>query len=208
LYIDGFNLYHAVNDLGEPHLKWFDPVKLGTMIIPKQTQTLVKTVYCTAYYPGDQQKKWRHEQYINALAVVGVTTVFGHYIRVPRECESCSDTWQEPNEKETDINLALSIFNDARTDVFDVAYLVTADSDQAATAQFLREHFPKKRLVSVAPPGRNFSTHILANATGKIALTKAHIERCLFPAIVFKEGMSAGRRPREYQPPQGWKPLA
>lgn len=206
MYIDGFNLYHAVNDLREPHLKWLNPVQLGNLIIPKQTETLVKTTYCTAYYPHDTQKRWRHEQYINALCVVGAEPVFGHYIHEPRKCLSCNDTWQKPTEKETDINLALSIFNDARLDVFDVAYLVTADSDQGSTARFLRQCFPEKKLISVAPPERNFSTAILANAAGKIQLNKSQLERSLFGPIVFKEGMRAGRRPREYDPPQGWTP--
>ncbi|KQW22494.1 hypothetical protein ASC80_03670 [Afipia sp. Root123D2] len=208
MYIDGFNLYHSIDDLKIPHLKWLDLVKLGNLIIPKATEKLVRTVYCTAYHPGDSQKRWRHDQYLNALRVVGATPVFGHYIHEPKKCNSCGDKWQQPNEKETDINLALSIFNDARLDVFDTAYLVTADSDQAATAKMLRENFENKKLVTVAPPGRNFSTHILANASARIALNQEHLERCLFSAMVFKEGQPAGRRPREYEPPQGWTPPA
>lgn len=206
VYIDGFNLYHSIDDLKLPFLKWLDLVKLGNLIIPKATETLVKTVYCTAFHPGDSQKRWRHEQYLNALKVAGATSIFGHYIHEPKDCKACGSEWKQPNEKESDINLALSIFNDARLNVFDTAYLITADSDQAATAKMLRECFPGKKLVTVSPPGRNFSTHILANATSSIALNQGHLERCLFSAMVFKEGEKMGRRPREYNPPDGWQP--
>ncbi|MFO1241201.1 MAG: hypothetical protein U1E64_12690 [Sphingomonadaceae bacterium] len=27
VYIDGFNLYHAIDDLGQPHLKWLTYVR-------------------------------------------------------------------------------------------------------------------------------------------------------------------------------------
>lgn len=205
MYIDGFNLYHAISDLGEAHLKWLDLVKLGNLIIPGKTETLVQVTYCTAFYPGDSTKRWRHEQYLNALHVTGVVTLMGHYIHEPRDCHKCGHEWEKPTEKQTDINVALSLFNDARLDVFDTAYLVTADSDQGATAKFLATNFPQKKLVTVAPPNRNFSTSILANAIDKITLNKTHIERCLFGNVVFKEGMRAGRRPREYDPPAGWK---
>lgn len=203
-YIDGFNLYHAIADLNEPFLKWLNLVALMHRIMPTKSETLVGTTYCTAIYPKDTQKQWRHEQYIQALKLVGCSTIRGHYIHENMGCKACGHEWKKPTEKQTDVNLSLALFNDARLDVFDTAYLVTADSDQAATAKFLKANFPTKKLISVSPPGRNFSTHILAYADGKIALTRDTIEHCLFGPIVFKEGEPAGRRPREYDPPNGW----
>jgi hypothetical protein len=204
LYVDGFNLYHAIADLSEPHLKWVNLRSLGELIIPSATEELVRIVFCTAFYPGDSHKRWRHEQYLHALRVVRVDPIQGHYVREDRECFNCGASWKKPTEKETDINLALSLFNDARIGVFETAYLLTADSDQAATARMFSECFPEKRLISVSPPGRGHSVHILKYASAKIALNKEHVERCLFPSIVFAEGMPAGRRPREYEPPNGW----
>lgn len=66
LYIDGFNLYHAIDDLKEPFLKWVNYWKIGETIIPSKSQRLVAVTYCTAFYPGDSGKKWRHEQVIGA----------------------------------------------------------------------------------------------------------------------------------------------
>ena len=205
LYVDGFNLYHAIKDLNEPFLKWCNLWQLGEILIPSKTEKLVKVVFCTAYYPGDSQKRWRHEQYINALTNVGVRCVFGHYIHERRDCRECRYSWEQPTEKASDLNLGLSLITDARDDVFDRAYLLTADSDQAATAKFLRDTVPKKSLITVAPPGRNFSSNIEKYAEGRIALSRDHLERSLFPQVVLSgSGEKPGRRPREYDPPQGW----
>jgi len=101
--------------------------------------------------------------------------------------------------------VALSLITDAQDDVFDRAYLVTADSDQAATARFFRDRFPDKRLITVAPPGRNFSVDIARHTGGnRLAITKDHLDWTVFPAIVMSGTKVSGRRPREYDPPAWW----
>lgn len=205
LYIDGFNLYHAVDELNENFLKWISYWKLGEIILPSSSEALNRVVYCTAYYPGDSQKTWRHEQFINAQKANGVSVVEGHYVREPMSCNSCGREWRKPTEKEGDINVALHLIKDAFEDRFDHAYLVSADSDQAATARLFRETFPAKSLTTVAPPGRNFSAHITKYTDGRrIALNRDHIERCVMPPVVFKPGVTSARRPREYEPPAWW----
>lgn len=202
-YVDGFNFYHALNDLGQPHLKWLNHWRLAEILIPTKSETLVKVAYCTAYYP-DFSKKVRHERVVRALQNAGVEIIEGHYVKEPAECKACGDQWRRPIEKETDINVALTLFDDAYQDVFDHAYLVTADSDQAAMVRLFRQRFPNKLLTTVAPPGRSHSKHILAYATGKRSLDEQLIERAVFPRIVMKEGAASILRPAEYDPPPGW----
>jgi NYN domain len=204
LYIDGFNLYHSVNDLGEPFLKWCNFWKLGESIISRQSEELVRVVFCTAYYPGDHSKKIRHERLVRALKLVGVETVLGHFSHEDAKCRDCGSTWQKPTEKATDINLALSVYDDAVQDVMDTAYLLTADTDQAATAKLFAKRFPGKKLVSVSPPGRTHSQHILSHTPHKIALNREHIERALFPGLVTAEGQASVMRPHEYDCQTAW----
>ncbi|MER8567536.1 NYN domain-containing protein [Mesorhizobium sp. M0924] len=205
LYVDGFNLYHAVKDLNANFLKWCNLWRLGELIIPSVSEKLVKVVFCTAYYPGDSKKRWRHDQYLNALRNVGVDCVMGHYIHEERGCRECGHSWEQPNEKASDLNLGLSLLTDARDDIFDRAYLVTADSDQTATARFLRETVKGKSLITVAPPGRNFSSNIEKYADGRISITRDHLERSVFPQTVLgQNGQAHGRRPDEYTPPKEW----
>jgi hypothetical protein len=83
--------------------------------------------------------------------------------------------------------------------------LVTADSDQAATARLFAERFPALTLMSVAPPGRQHSKNILEHTAGRsITLTVDHLECCLFGNAVMKDGAVAAIRPPEYKPPDGW----
>lgn len=204
-YVDGFNLYHAIDDLGQPHLKWVSYWSMAKALIPQKTQELVSVTWCTAFYPGDAKKKWRHEQLVGAQKCHGVEVSRGHFVNEDRDCRSCGSTWRHPTEKEGDINVAIHLIRDAFLDRFDHAYLVSADLDQAATIRMLRCEFPHKQITAVVPPGRKRSEHLyeLANG-GTIHLNVAHLERAVMPAAVFKPGVANTRRPNEYAPPQGW----
>jgi hypothetical protein len=123
-YIDGFNLYHPINDLNQPYLKWLNLSKLAALLIPSRSETLVKVVFGTAIVTQDYNKIVRHQQYRKALKTSGVFCVIGSKALEDVACKSCGATWKEPKEKETDINIALSLFDDAYQDVFDHAYLL------------------------------------------------------------------------------------
>ena len=204
VYLDGFNLYYAISDLRRNYLKWANLRKLSEILLPGDA-LLTKAVFFTAYNTKDYDRLTRHRIYVRALEHYGVSCIFGHYIQQPRECGNCHHRWTESSEKETDVNIALHVLHDAHLDVFDHAYLVTADSDQAATVKMLKSHFPAKKVTTVAPPGRNFSANILRYADGKIALSADHIERVVMPSTVFAEdGSVVLRRPPAYVPPPEW----
>lgn len=208
LYVDGFNLYHAINDLEAPHLKWLDLSRLAGLIARGHAKTIEEVVFCTAFFPGDTGKRSRHQAYIDALANVGVRTQLGHTTKEPMFCDKekhgCGHKWDAPREKGTDINVALAAYIGAVNGIYDVCFVVSADTDQAATFRAIRRDFPSKRIVTVVPPGRPSSAHLtnLANATLK--LTADHIDQCLLPALVAAPGKRAVRCPPEYLPPTGW----
>lgn len=81
LYIDGFNFYHSLDDLGQNHLKWLNMWALGELLIPGQSQKLTKVVCCTAVRGGDPAKAYRHRQYLKALKAAGVTCLEGHFAK-------------------------------------------------------------------------------------------------------------------------------
>jgi hypothetical protein len=202
-YIDGFNFYHAIDELNDQSLKWCNLLALAQTIIPNVSESLIKVTFYSAFYPGTTKQRWRHEQYKQALENVGVKTVFGHFITEPMDCRACGHNWRKPTEKETDINLALGVVGDAHADIYDKAYILSADSDQVATARYVRTNFPHKQIATVAPPNRNFSVHITSLANGgRIALTKQNISNALFGGLVASTtGGRAVIRPREYDPP-------
>ncbi|WP_415008079.1 NYN domain-containing protein [Aestuariivirga sp.] len=158
LYVDGFNLYHPIQRLGASHLKWLDLTALGRLICQDRGHELVGVTYCTAYQRNDPNRLARHKKYIQALESTGlVETVLGHYMEQETDaCRHCGIVGTKETEKQTDINLALSVFSDAMHDRFDWAYLLSADSDQAATARFLRDHFEGKSSCYCCPAWKRY----------------------------------------------------
>lgn len=205
-YIDGFNLYHAIDDLAQPHLKWLDLWFLCQRLIDPRTETLTRVLWCTATITDDVPKMLRHRAYLKALESTGVIAVEGHFIREEYDCDHCQKSWWKRTEKEGDVNVAINLISDAHRDLYDVAYLLTADSDQAATAKMLRETFAPKRLISVAPPGRQHSKHILQYAHGSKAISIPDLESSVFLGkTVLRGGAYVCDRPDAYAPPRDWR---
>ncbi len=203
LYVDGFNLYHPLCELGENHLKWLNLWALGELICQDRQHDLVSVTYCTAYQQNSTEQRVRHQKYIEALEYYGVDYILGHYVNAPMDnCWNCGVGGEKANEKQSDINLALSVLSDASEDKFDWAYIISADSDQTATARFLKAKYPKKKLVTVAPPNKKISTKIAKIADGKRKLIKDDIIKCVMPQVILRDdGGTPIRCPIEYQPP-------
>lgn len=70
-YVDGFNLYHAIDDLAQPHLKWVDLWALAKFIC-RADEDLIKVAYFSAYATWPPAPCARHRQYVAALKHHGV----------------------------------------------------------------------------------------------------------------------------------------
>ncbi len=205
-YIDGFNLYHAIDAYKRPYLKWLNLKALGRAIAPK-SEVVKRIVWCSAIRPQAKSKIKRHEDYMKVLQSQGVLCRMGHFVHAQDGCNACGHSWQLSVEKQGDVNLALSIAADAEDDLFDVCYLITADGDHAATARYLKQRFPKKKLVLVTPPGRFHNHHIERLADECIEIEMHHIEASLLPEMTKVRKRLLARpdliaRPEQYNPPQ------
>jgi uncharacterized LabA/DUF88 family protein len=200
VYIDGFNLYHAIDDLNAAHLKWTNYDALSRRII-RRGEELVRVVWCTAVNRKNVQKMLRWREFKKAQLSVGVICAEGHFTEEPRRCPEGHDYFH-PTEKEGDVNLAIHLMSDAHLNVFDIAYLVTADSDQVATARMFRDRFEKKQIISVSPPGRSHSKEIIKYVHDIRSIGRETIEECLFrEAVIIKNGERLAKRPDAYAPP-------
>jgi hypothetical protein len=205
IYYDGFNLYHALDGLKRPYLKWLNLKALGQQLLGRG-EVLKRAVWCSAFKPQAKSKLKRHEAYMKALQAQGVICRIGHFVSAMDGCNACGHKWTLSIEKQGDVNLALSIAADAEDNLFDVCYLVSADGDHAATARYLKERFPKKKLILVVPPGRYPNRHILNFADGAIEITQDHLEAALLPAASklrkrFLARAERIERPAAYDPP-------
>lgn len=209
-YIDGFNLYHALDEIRDPataekshHLKWLDLWKLCSVLIDHSTEALSRVVWCSAENTLDRDKLKRHQDYQEALRSTGVEIVLGHFIDGPFKCPKCGPI-TKLSEKAGDVNVAIHAVADAISGGVESVYLVTSDTDQAGTAQFLRLICPEVSLVIVAPPRQTHSQHLLRYSTGKRTIEEAALLECLFPKTVLYRGKAVVERPKRYDPPAGW----
>lgn len=200
-FIDGFNFYHALRRLDGSHLKWVNLRKLMERQTSK-TESIERIYYFSAYADWLPGPRSRHEKYVAALSAVEVDIILGNFKKKDRFCSHCRQTTVGHEEKETDVNIALCLLNEAYKDTYDRAYIVSRDSDLKPAIAMVRSQFPKKEVIVVAPPHFGHSTDLLGVSSGKRKITRKQIEDCLFPEIVVDAGGNvAATRPVDYQPP-------
>lgn len=207
LYVDGFNLYHPINQMGEHHLKWLSLWRLGELICDKGGQRLDRVVFCTAVPKIDRNagKHDRHVRFNSAQKACGVIVVPGHYVPEPIEENGLPTGQQKWTEKQTDINVALCLMLDGLDDLYDVAFLLSADTDQVATARVFHErlHPLRKEMFGVSPPGRNIPSGYSQYGITGFTLKKVDLERSVMPQQI--EGPEKVIvRPSDYDPPADW----
>lgn len=196
VYIDGFNLYHAVDDLAEPSLKWLNLWSLSQKLL-RGDQQLIAVKYFTAYATWRQASYRRHQRYVAALEACGVTPVVGRFkIKTVRCHAKCRQSYITHEEKETDVNIGVHLMADALKNRFDRALIISADTDLNSAVALARVEAPGKRIDLVAPPGRK-----RRNSAALFEVTKGKIRKSLLPAQIQCPDGHIVQRPPEYDPP-------
>ena len=155
-FIDGFNLYHALENKNNnlQCFKWLNLRKLAESYLRKQ-DTLVDIFYFTALAYWDAGKVSRHKLFIQAQESFDVKTIYGEFKKVTKHCEKCDKNYKTHEEKQTDVNIAIKLFEQARLDTYDNAVILSGDSDQVPTIRATKANFPSKRIGVLVPPGRH-----------------------------------------------------
>jgi NYN domain len=195
MYVDGFNLYYPIHEMGPDwcYLKWASLWKLADLIAAPHNAAVKKVVLCTAVPGHYPDKRDRHNTFNNAQRANGVTVILGHHMHD-------GEKW---NEKQTDINVALALMTDAFDDLYDMAILISADSDQGSTARFFSERFPDKKLLAVAPPDRKVPDKVKPYAFQSFSMNRNLMDLAVMRETVQgKSGLIV--RPPSYAPPAGW----
>lgn len=199
-YIDGFNLYHSIDDLHKPHLKWVNLWALAQSIC-RPNEVLRKVSYFSAYATWLPEKHARHRKYVTALEAHGVSCHMARFNRRTITCRSCGAQWNSREEKETDVHFALTFLEDAFIGEFDRAIIVSADSDYVPAVRAVRKRFSEKEVFLAAPPGRLGMARELRNVcSGKLEITPGRIAKCLLPQDVKTTSGDIVRRPSHYDP--------
>jgi uncharacterized LabA/DUF88 family protein len=194
VYIDGFNLYHALDDLGESHLKWLDLWALSETLIRKnEAVTTVK--YFSAYATWMPASYRRHQRYVAALQAQGVQFIEGRFKEKPMQCKSCGVRYKAHEEKETDVNIGVHLMADGLQDRFDRALVISADTDLNEAVTLTKAEAAGKQIDLVAPPKRKGR-----NSVALFEVTVGRVRRSLLPPQLVLAGKTI-IRPTEYDPP-------
>ncbi len=165
-YIDGYNLYFGMHEeavkrgsKAEPdvafyRLMWLDIHGLAqALLLP--SQELVGVKYFTSPISNNKGKQERQNKYFDALRTRPlIEIIFGRFQPDRKECDHCGHPAYHPQEKKTDVNIAVNLICDALEDRYDTAILITGDSDLVPAVDAVRRLTPHKRIVIAFPPRR------------------------------------------------------
>ncbi len=147
VYIDGFNFYYGA--VRGTKYKWLNLAKMCQLLLPNNTLHQIK--YYTARVSArvdDPDQPARQEIFFRALRTIpNLTIVYGHFltntvtmplaISTPGKMQYASVIKTE--EKGSDVNLATHLLNDGYKGDYEIAVVVTNDSDLVEPIRIVRQ---------------------------------------------------------------------
>lgn len=196
VYVDGFNIYFGMIEAGFGNCKWLNLKSLAISLL-KANQELVELKYFTSRVSNNPDKQKRQTAYLEALEIEGIKIYYGHYQRDTIECNRCSHIWANYNEKMTDVNIATQMIIDAYQDQYDMAMLISGDSDLVPPIRAIHENFKQKRVFVAFPPKR-FNNSVALVAKGSFIIGRKKLADNQFPNEVEKSDGFIIRKPKEW----------
>ena len=198
VYIDGFNLYNGLKDQGWRKYYWLDVTKLASALLTDD-QRLVVTRYYTTRIAHPYEKQKRQSIYIDALETLAdLSITYGKFQKDNVTCERCGAIVHYDVEKQTDVNIASDMLVDASEGKFDVAILVSGDSDLCSPIRNILRLYPQKMVIAAFPPMRQ-SAELADVATKGIDIFKRAFKMSLLPAQLASKKGYLLNQPIEWQ---------
>ncbi len=187
IYVDGFNLFYG--SLKRTPYKWLDLNRLCELLLPDHDIQTIK--YFTARVKSRPRKPSQginQQFYLRALQTLpNVEIIFGHFLTNQVKMPLANPAPGGPRlaevlkteEKGSDVNIASHLVNDAHNGRFEVAVLITNDSDLLTPMKIVRRelHLP----VGIINPYNRFA-HVLAReATFKKKIRAGVLALSQFP---------------------------
>lgn len=195
-YIDGFNLYFGMRDAGYHNCRWLN-VKLLVEKLLKPHQELLDVKYFTSRVSNSPDKQKRQSIYIDALESTGIKIVYGKYQDGSTACSRCGHIWRITKEKMTDVNIATAMMVDAFQDQYDMAMLISGDSDLTPPIREVHQVFVSKRVFIAFPPKRYNSSMALVAKGSEIIGRKKLRDAQFNEEVISKTGYKL-KKPMEW----------
>ena len=213
VYIDGFNLYYRALK-GTPH-KWLDIAAMSRAVLPS-TCTVTRVNYYTARVSGrtDPTAPARQNAYLRALSTLpDVVPHYGNFlanqkwaglvqpptfrppVQLPAGAQPNVVRVWKTEEKGSDVNLGVHLVRDAFKGEFDLAAVLTNDTDLVEPIRIVTKELGL--LVTLLCPQGQPATSLKNVATG-VRHIAPYVGPCQLPdPVVLPDG-------RLVQKPAGW----
>ena len=186
VYVDGFNFYYG-SVRGTPY-KWLDFSKLLSLLLPPDKNSINRIRYFTALVhprPNDPQEPQRQQTFLRALRTIPNLSIhYGTFISNPRRMPL---TKPPPNtvevlyteEKGSDVNLATYLIFDGIEKDYEIAVVVSNDSDLVLPISMVREKL--KLPVGIINPHKNQSRALAGVASFYKKVREGALRASQFP---------------------------
>ncbi len=186
-YIDGFNLYFGIREANFDQCRWLNVKKLVSSLL-QPNQELAGVKYYTSRVSNNPYKQKRQSTYIDALESTGIEIYYGNYQDGSEECKRCGHIWRTAKEKMTDVNIATAIIVDAYKDEYDMAMLISGDSDLTPPIKAVHNLFTNKRVFIAFPPKRHNSSMALVSKGSLMIGRKKLVDAQFDEEVISKTG--------------------
>ena len=219
IYVDGFNFYYG--RLRGTRYKWVDLYALfGNLLVgPHDIQRInyFTAIVNPSRAGGDPDVRMRQQTYLRALeSLPAVKVHLGKFNEYDNRMPKAAPPHQlvrviKTEEKQSDVNLAVHLVNDAWKDRYDCAVVVSDDTDMAGAMKLIRQEFPSKKLGLVSPrarpegrdmppsPGRPwFSAELYRYARFRLMIDDSHLAASQFPNPVTRPNRDPISKPASW----------
>lgn len=199
-YVDGFNLYYRALK-GTAH-KWLNIRALLQLVYPRNDFVLIR--YFTALVrplPNDLAQPQRQQSYLRALRTIPDLAIHlgqftSHEVRLPMFSTLGSTRPKyarvlKTEEKGSDVNLATHLVNDAHQGRFEVAIVITNDSDLIEPIRVVTSEIGLP--VGVLNPCRQPAGGLRSAATFYTVMRATAPSKCQFPPTLEDQNGSLSR---------------
>lgn len=177
---------------------WLDLQQLSQKLL-KFNQELVMTKYFTSITTGSNAKRQRQLTYIEALQSLDYLEVTrGRFQDEPNVCPKCNFRYTIPNEKKTDVAIAVNMVYDAYENKYDTAILISADADLVPAIELLSNKYEHKRIIVAIPPGKR-AGELASVAHGFTYIGKSHLSQSQLPPSVRRSDGFRLVKPAEWE---------
>jgi hypothetical protein len=198
VYVDGFNLYYGA--LRGTRYKWLDLQKLSQLLLPKHQIVGIK--YFTAKVsarPNDPGQPTRQQTYLRALRTVSnLEIIFGHFLAHEIYMPLAGNPNQavkviKTEEKGSDVNMAAHLVNDGHRGRYEVAVLITNDSDLLEPLKMAR--YELNLPVGILNPQKRPSRVLLQHASFIKEIRSGVLRASQFPSVL-RDASGTFHKPR------------